>query len=162
MILTPRPSLPPDLAGLVTFLEPPETVGERRYYSDLVQPVSGLYPQFHVNHAPQTHLPLEVGVVERHPRAAQIFVPLRVRRYLVTVMPTGPDGGPDPARAASMVVPGTRGVIYHAGAWHVGATVLDSPGQFAVFMWRGAEDDDVFAPVPTFSIVEPATARAAE
>ena len=161
MILTPAPSLPAPLASLVTLVAPPPTVGERHYYSDLVQPVRGLYPQLHVNNTPETRLPLTVGVVERHPHAAQVFVPLAVSRYLVTVMPARPDGAPDPSAAASLVLPGTQGVIYHAGTWHVGATVLDGPGHFAVFMWRGAEEDDVFATVPPFQIAAPANLAAA-
>ena len=50
------------------------------------------------------------------------------------------------------------GVVYHPGTWHAGITVLDSEATFAVMMWRGGEDDDVFAPIEVNVDALPATA----
>jgi ureidoglycolate lyase len=90
--------------------------------------------------------------MERHPHAAQIFLPLDVSRYLVTVMPADAKGRPDPAHALSMVLPGTLGVVYRPGIWHAPILVLDRDGHFAVMMQRGAPDDDVIFTIPPLTL----------
>ena len=135
----------------------PAQSGDRRMYSDWLMPVSGLQFQFHVNAVTASALPLMIDRVERHPHAAQVFGPLHVGRYLVTVMPTGAQGQPDPSRALCMVVPGNVGVIYRTGVWHAGMTALDHDAQFAVMMWRGAQDDDVFETIPPLAVLDPKT-----
>ncbi len=139
----------PDEAAFAPFgriVGPPDAVGMRRGYGDaLAARPRDAAPAFHVNAVPPSTLPLTVARMERHPHAAQCFVPLDVERYLVAVMPEAADGAPDPARALAFVLPGTRGVIYHPGTWHLGATVLGRTGHFAVLMWRGgAGPDDEF------------------
>lgn len=133
-------------------VECPGAGDDRSFYSDWLAPVEGLQLQFHVNKVRASRLPLQVDRMERHPHAAQVFLPLDVSRYLVTVMPADAGGAPDPLRALCMEMPGTLGVIYRKGAWHAGATVLDRDGCFAVLMHRGARDDDVFAPVAPLQI----------
>jgi ureidoglycolate lyase len=140
------------------FLEAPALHGDRRLYSDWLTPVPGLALQFHINSVPRSDLPLTLTQVERHPHAAQVFVPLDVSRFLVTVMPDR-DGTPDPAGTLTMILPGTVGVIYRPGAWHMGVTVLDRDGRFAVLMWRGAADDDVFTTIPPLTITAPLPAQ---
>ena len=44
-------------------------------------------------------------------------------------------------------------MVYAPGVWHTGISGLDADASFAVFMWRGGEDDDVFASVPAFEVV---------
>jgi len=129
------------------FLEPPVGAGERVMFSEWLEPVEGRAPQYHMNRVAPTSLPVTVDRVERHPHAAQLFVPMGVSRYLVTVMPSDEVGDPDPARARAFVVPGTMGVVYHPGTWHAGMSVLDAEGSFAVLMWRGGEGDDDFASI---------------
>lgn len=149
----------PDPAAFAPYgslVEGPSLHGDRRMYSDWLAPVAGLALQFHVNSVARSDLPLTVARMERHPHGAQVFLPLDVSRYLVTVMPAGADGGPDPAGVLSMILPGTTGVVYRAGAWHAGVTVLDRDARFAVLMWRGAADDDVFVPVPPLVLHPPA------
>jgi ureidoglycolate lyase len=64
-----------------------------------------------------------------------------------------PDGSADLSGLKSFLLPGTVGVIYARGVWHASASVLDRAGAFAVLMWRGANDDDVFADIaPTLLI----------
>jgi len=151
----------PDAAAFAPFgalVEGPALHGDRRLYSDWLTPVAGLGLQFHINSVPRSDLPLTLAQVECHPHAAQVFIPLDVSRYLVTVMPDA-GGRPDPSGALAMILPGTMGVIYRPGAWHMGVTVLDRDGRFAVLMWRGAADDDVFVPIAPLKIPAPAPAQ---
>lgn len=128
------------------FIDRPAQAGERQFYSQWLGG-AGLSPVFHVNNVLPATLPLTLTKLERHPHAAQCFVPLDVSRYVVTVAPSLPDGSADMTRLKSFVLPGTIGVVYAPGVWHAGASVLDRAGAFAVLMWRGANDDDVFADV---------------
>lgn len=144
---------PAALSRFAVLVEPPEHPGDRRLYSDWLAPVPGLTPQFHMNHVAPSALPLALSRVEAHPHAAQVFLPVDVERYVVTVMPGG--DAPNPAGAISVILPGTVGIAYRRGAWHAGMTVLGRPGRFAVLMWRGAADDDRFAPIPTLTIAAP-------
>lgn len=147
-------SVPPQaLSRFAVLLRPPAGPGDRRHYSDWLAPVPGLSLQFHLNHVAPSALPLEVTRVEAHPQAAQVFLPVDVDRYLVTVMPGG--DAPDPAGAISVVLPGNLGVVYRPGAWHAGMTVLGRPGHFAVLMWRGGAGDDRFADIPPLAVAAP-------
>lgn len=144
-------AMPPDAAAFAPFggfVDVPGTAGERRVYSEWLTPVDGLRLQFHTNRVQPSALPLCIERVERHPHAAQVFVPLDAARYLVTVMPSLADGAPDVAAARAFVMPPTLGVVYARGVWHTGITALDRAASFAVLMWRGADDDDVFGDVP--------------
>jgi ureidoglycolate lyase len=156
--MTKRPSLtarPPDAATFAPFgrfIEPPDVDG-RAMFSDWLAPVAGRSAHYHLNRVAPTTLPVTLDRVERHPHASQLFLPVGVSRYLVTVMPAGAGGAPDASRALAFIVPGTMGIAYHPGTWHAGISVLDSEGSFAVMMWRGAgDDDDEFAPIPVLEI----------
>jgi ureidoglycolate lyase len=139
-----------------SFVTPPDAEGARSFYSGhLTAQAPGSAPVLHVNHVPASRLPLEVTRVECHPHAAQCFVPLDVSRYAVLVMPSDADGLPALDRARAYLLPGTTGVIYAPGVWHMGATVLDRPGHFTVLMWRGgAEPDDEFREISPLSLTE--------
>jgi ureidoglycolate lyase len=138
--------VPSDFAAFGSFIDRPAEAGQRQFYSDWLGG-PGLAPAFHVNNVPQVNLPLTLTRLERHPHAAQCFVPLDVSRYLVSVAPSLPDGAPYLAGMKTFLMPGTVGVIYAKGVWHAGASVLDRAGAFAVLMWRGANDDDVFVDI---------------
>ena len=145
----------PDAATFSPFgalIEKPDAAGDRRMFSHWLPPVEGLALQFHLNQVAPSALPFALSQVERHPHAAQAFVPVDVSRYLVTVMPSAADGTPDVAGARCFVLPGNVGVVYRRDVWHAGMTVLDRPGSFAVLMMRGAADDDVMLSVPTMTI----------
>lgn len=133
-------------------IDRPDQAGERAFYSRWLGG-AGLAPVFHVNNVPLSALPATVHRLERHPYAAQCFVPLDVSRYLVTVAPSLGDGAPDLSRVETFLVPGTLGVIYAPGVWHAGMSVLDRAGAFAVLMWRGANDDDVFTDIAPLQLV---------
>ncbi len=143
---------PSAFAPFGVFLEPPAGVGDRSMFGEWLEPVPGLSYQCHLNRVAPSTLPLTVKQVECHPHAAQLFLPMGVSHYLVTVMPSNAAGSPDSAHALAFVVPGTLGVVYHPGTWHAGIAVLDAEASFAVLMWRGEEDDDVFAAIPPIEL----------
>lgn len=134
------------------FIDAPERVGVRRMYSDWLVAAPGLAVQFHTNRVAPSTLPLTIDRVERHPHAAQVFLPFDVSRYVVTVMAADAAGAPDPASVLAFLLPPTLGVVYRAGVWHAGMTVLDREASFGVTMWRGAADDDVFAAIPPVTV----------
>jgi ureidoglycolate lyase len=134
------------------FLQPPAEVGERAMFSEWLEAVPGTSPQYHINRVTPSTLPFTLDQVEHHPHASQLFLPLGVSRYLVTVMPSDDAGAPDWEKAMAFLVPGTLGVAYHPAIWHAGIAVLDAEASFAVMMWRGREDDDVFAQIPPLEV----------
>jgi ureidoglycolate lyase len=152
MPLTVRHPDPAAFAPFGAFLEPPASVGDRSMFGQWLGPVPGLSQQCHLNRVAPSTLPLTIDRVECHPHASQLFLPMGVSRYLVTVMPPDETGAPDPEQALAFIVPGTLGVVYHPGTWHAGIAVLDAEAGFAVQMWRGAEEDDVFASIPPFEV----------
>lgn len=136
-----------------SFVGPAARPGQRKFFSDHLQARKpGSDPILHVNHIRPSTLPLHVVQLERHPFAAQCFIPLDVARYVVAVMPSDNEGNPLPAQTLAFLMPPTVGVIYHPGVWHLGATVLDRIGHFAVLMWRGGPGAD-----DEFRTVEPLT-----
>lgn len=143
---------PDAFAPFGAFLAPPSVPGERAMLTEWSRPAPGLTQQVHLNRVTPTTLPFRLSRVERHPHATQLFLPIGVSRYLVTVMPSDASGAPDPEGALAFVVPGTVGVAYRQGTWHAGIAVLDDEGSFAVVMNRGREDDDVFASIPALDV----------
>ena len=141
-----------EFAPFGAVIDRPAEAGQRQFYSDWLGG-EGIAPVFHVNHVPAASLPVTLNKLERHPHAAQCFVPLDVSRYLVTVAPSLPDGAADLRGLRSFLLPGCLGVIFARGVWHAGASVLDRAGAFAVLMWRGAPDDDVFVEIPPTQLV---------
>lgn len=124
-------------------IDAPGTLGTRRLYSDWLGG-DAPDPVLHTNAVAAVSLPVTLNSLECHPHAAQCFVPLDVSRYLVTVAKSDASGNPLLDTLVSFVLPGSRGVIYRRGVWHASAAVLDRMGHFAVLMWRGLSDDDVF------------------
>lgn len=152
LAIAPRPS-PEDFAPFGALIDKPALPGERQFYSQWLGGAD-LQPVLHVNSVAPTPLPAMLHRLERHPHAAQCFVPLDVSRYLVTVAPSLPDGSVDLDGLRSFLLPGTVGVVYAPGVWHAGISVLDRPGAFVVLMWRGANDDDVFADIAAVQLSE--------
>lgn len=151
VIIDERPSAE-QFSVFGSLIDKPAQVGDRQFYSQWLGG-RGLEPILHVNHVPQASLPVTLRKLERHPHAAQCFVPLDVSRYLVTVAPSMADGSADLAGLRSFVLPGSVGVVYAPGVWHASASVLDRAGAFAVLMWRGANDDDVFADIAPIQLL---------
>lgn len=148
----------PDAAAFAPFghlVQPPDMPGKRQFYSDALHTrAAQSAPVLHVNHVAPQSLPLEVSGIERHPHAAQCFFPIDVSRYVVMVMPSDANGQPVMDAAVAFLMPGTIGVIYNPGVWHLGATVLDRPGHFTVLMWRGGQSpDDEFRTIAPLTLV---------
>lgn len=136
---------------------PPAEVGERQFYSAALRTRRATSePVLHVNSVQHQALPIVVSRIERHPHAAQCFFPLDVSRYAVLVMPSDGAGNPCPDQVLAFMMPGTTGVIFNPGVWHLGATVLDRPGHFSVLMWRGGPlQDDEFRNIPPMILNAP-------
>jgi ureidoglycolate lyase len=135
-------------------IDRPGVFGERRMFSDWLGG-SSLKPVFHTNAVPAARLPVTLETLERHPHAAQCFVPLDVSRFVVTVAESDAAGRPRLETLRAFILPGTRGVIYRQGVWHAPATVLDRAGSFAVLMWRGLPDDDEILCIASRRILAP-------
>ena len=138
------------------FVTGPEEPGTRSFYSESLHERPEMSaPVLHVNNVSPSRLPIEVSEVEKHPHAAQCFLPLDVSRYVAMVMPSDEAGLPRQERALAFLLPGTMGIIYNPGIWHLGATVLDRPGHFTVLMWRGGRrQDDVFRAVTPLTLID--------
>jgi ureidoglycolate lyase len=145
-----------------SFITAPDDVGGRAHFESWLEPVPDRAPSYHLNRVAPTSLPVTVDRVERHPHAPQLFLPVGVSRYLITVMPSDAQGAPDPTRARSFEVPGTMGVAYRPGVWHAGISVLDAEGSFAVMMWRGEEGDDDFQAIAPLTVVASRTSTGAD
>jgi ureidoglycolate lyase len=85
--------------------------------------------------APAT-LPFSTQIMERHPQSQQIFIPLRISRFLVIVAPN--DGAPMPKaeRAVAFIGRVGQALNYRVGAWHHPFTVLDHEAEYASLMFR--------------------------
>ena len=153
LTLTVRAPDPDAFAPYGSFVERPDEYGGRAHFEEWLGPVGGRAPHYHLNRVMATSLPVTIDRVEQHPHAPQLFLPIGVSRYLVTVMPSDDSGAPDPSGAIAFVLPGTMGIVYRAGAWHTGISSLDGEGSFAVMMWRGG-DDDVFAAIDSLEVGE--------
>lgn len=83
---------------------------------------------------------LPIRWLERHPCSTQMFVPMRVGRYLVAVAQGG--DAPDLATLSAFVVEGARAITYHPGIWHHPMVSLDDDGDFVnVIFADGTEAD---------------------
>ncbi|PXW24982.1 ureidoglycolate lyase [Paraburkholderia caballeronis] len=92
---------------------------------------------------------VEVLKLERHPHAAQTFIPIRDGRYLVVVCHAAADGSPDLSTLRALVAESNQGVTYRRNVWHHGLTVLDQRTRFAVVTTlSGDGDDDCFYELP--------------
>jgi ureidoglycolate lyase len=83
-----------------------------------------------------------IASLERHPHSTQSFVPIKVGRWIVVLAPTLPDGLPDTANIRAFVAGPTDAICIHRNVWHAGLTVLDSPAEVAMMMWRADAGDD--------------------
>jgi len=74
-------------------------------------------------------LPLELGMVERHPLGSQAFVPMTADPFLVVV---APDDGGSPGAPRAFLTDGAQGVNYLRGVWHGVLTPLGRTGRFLI------------------------------
>ena len=90
---------------------------------------------------PWSRFPVIAESMEKHPCSSQLFVPMKVERYLVVVAPG--DAAPDlEGLRAFVAVPG-QSVIYGAGVWHMPLIVFGSaPAEFVMLVWEDGTPDD--------------------
>jgi len=94
-------------------------------------------------------LPFSTQIMERHRQSQQIFIPLRISRFLVIVAPN--DGAPTPRLERAVAFIGREGqaLNYRAGTWHHPFTVLDREAEYASLMFRdGGPLDEEFVDLP--------------
>jgi ureidoglycolate lyase len=97
--------------------------------------------------APWTRFPVLAESMEKHPCSSQLFVPMKVERYLVVVAP-GVEAPDVEGLRAFVATPG-QGVIYGAGVWHMPLIVFGTPAEFVMFVWEaGTREDCVVAKLP--------------
>ena len=87
-------------------------------------------------------LPVSVGMLERHPLSAQLFLPLHAGRYLIAVAPALPGGGPDTGAALAFIAEAGQGVLYRPGVWHAPLIALDAASDFAMMMYEDGGPED--------------------
>ena len=80
-------------------------------------------------------LPVEIGMMERHPLGSQAFLPLAGASYLIVVAPPGEF---DPAQMRAFWTEGWQGVNYTKGVWHHPLLALERVSDFVV-VDRGGE-----------------------
>ena len=61
-------------------------------------------------------MPLQVKMLERHPKGSQAFMPLKGQPFLIVVAPAGPE--PELDQAQAFIATGEQGINYHLGTWH--------------------------------------------
>ncbi|RXJ72403.1 ureidoglycolate lyase [Veronia nyctiphanis] len=74
--------------------------------------------------------PLEVQLMERHPKGSQAFMPLQKTPFLVVVAPAGEE--PSISNICAFRTNGKQGINYRQGVWHHPALVLNDNEQFLV------------------------------
>lgn len=90
--------------------------------------------------APHTEWPKRLGLLEKHPRSTQVFVPMRVSRYVAAVALGG--DAPDLATLRAFVCVAGQGVSYRPGVWHHPMITLDDTADFACLVWEDGGPDD--------------------
>lgn len=108
-------------------------------------------------------LPLQVGMLERHPLGSQAFVPMDGSSFLVVVAPAGDTVNLCDIRA--FVTNGRQGVNYARGVWHHPLVVTQKPASFVVIDrgGNGPNCDEIEMPaVFSLSVMLPASSHLAD
>jgi len=143
-----------DFAPFGDVIEMPKQPG-RVYYSDALGNLRAhALPSLSTTFKePNSDLPIEVSLLERHEFSSQSFLPAHVKSWLIVVAPHGPDGKPDLNRVEAFLANGQQGITYKPNTWHHGLTVFGEPAKFNIFMWRdNTSGDEEFVPVTPFMV----------
>lgn len=152
--VTIKPLNAKDFAPFGEVIEMPEKPG-RIYFQDAL---GNLRPHASASLSttlkePNSDLPLEVSLLERHEFSSQSFMPAHVKLWVIVVAPHAADGKPDLERVQAFLADGTQGITYKPNTWHHGLTVLGEPAKFNIFMWRdNTTGDEEFVPVTPFMV----------
>ena len=90
--------------------------------------------------APWSRFPVVAESMEKHPHSSQLFVPMKVDRYLVVVAP-GTEAPELDGLRAFIAMPG-QGVIYGPGVRHMPLIVFGTPAEFVMFVWEDGSPED--------------------
>jgi ureidoglycolate lyase len=87
-------------------------------------------------------LPLDINILERHPRSDQSFAALDGASALVVVTGTLLDGSPDLGRARAFIAGPPTPFLYAAGTWHAPLFALGGGGAFLMAMHESGTPAD--------------------
>ncbi|REG81813.1 ureidoglycolate lyase [Marinomonas pollencensis] len=92
--------------------------------------------------------PLTIGMLERHPKGSQAFMPLQDQAYFVVVAPQGENDKPDLGGLRLFYASSKQGVNYHQGTWHHPLLALSDNADFLVVdrIGGGPNCDEFFFP----------------
>ena len=96
-------------------------------------------PNVGIVRAKPRQFPLQVKLMERHPKSSQLFIPLAARPFLVLVAPPG--DRPEPKNIMSFKTMAGQGINYGRGVWHHPLIALDQSTDFLV-VDRHAKDEN--------------------
>ena len=94
-------------------------------------------PNVGIVRAKPRQLPLQVKLMERHPKSSQLFIPLVARPFLVLVAPPGDR----PENIIGFKTMAGQGINYGRGVWHHPLIALDQSTDFLV-VDRHAKDEN--------------------
>lgn len=81
-------------------------------------------------------LPLQLRLLERHPRSSQLFAPLDCSRYAIVVAPSDPRGEPAWSALQAFVCAPGQAINYHTGTWHHPILPLDRDATLLMLTWE--------------------------
>jgi len=61
-------------------------------------------------------MPLQIKMLERHPKGSQAFMPIKGQPFLIVVAPAG--ASPEVNEIQAFLATGEQGINYHLGTWH--------------------------------------------
>jgi len=120
-----------------------------RYHALATSQVKGTNAQtiISLGRAMPYKLPLELGMMERHPLGSQAFIPLQKAPFLVVV--ARDDGGKPVDPLAFLTRPG-QGINYYRNTWHAVLTPLEKAGDYLIVDRAGEEPnlEEYFFDIP--------------
>jgi ureidoglycolate lyase len=87
-------------------------------------------------------LPRPIRMLERHPRTAQLIVPITAIAYVIVVSLSRSDGAPDLRTLRAFRLGEDEGVVYRPLVWHHPIIALDRKSLFLVQSWQDGTDRD--------------------
>jgi ureidoglycolate lyase len=99
----------------------------------------GGQPNVGIVRAEPRPMPLQVRLMERHPKSSQMFIPLAPRPFLVLVAPAGDE--PRPEKLVAFKTMAGQGVNYGRGVWHHPLIALDQSTDFLVVDRHGKDEN---------------------
>lgn len=90
--------------------------------------------------------PIEIKMLERHPKGSQAWIPSNATPFVVVVAENGDDDKPNEQTLRAFFAQGHQGVNYHKGTWHHPLlTYSEGQGDFIVIdrIGKGNNCDEV-------------------